>query len=101
MILWRVSIPLRRKLLLVAIFSLTVIVMAVAIIRVAVVYRSYTKNASLDWLFFWSSIEVATAIIVACLASFRQLFVASQNPSRYGGYDVEKTSDVLQSDQKS
>ena len=91
--LWHVRVPLGQKLILLGIFSLTVIVMIVAIIRVAVV----NKDGDISWLYLWSNVEMATckfscrsfdqlhpitdqslspkAIIIACLASFRQLFV--------------------------
>lgn len=95
MILWRVKIPLRRKLILLAIFSLTVIVMVVAIVRVTVVYSAHTKKSSLEWLFFWSSVEVATAIIVACLGSFRQLYVTSQNTDYCSSFVGDKLHDSL------
>ena len=94
--LWHVRVPMGQKLMLIGIFSLTVIVMIVAIIRVAIVNSSH-KDADVSWLFFWSNIEMATcksscrsfdqlrptidqslppkAVIIACLASFRQLFV--------------------------
>ena len=77
--------------------------MAVAIVRVAVV-NSPTKNPSISWLYLWSSIEMTTcmcfqiprrelivdyhisqqAIIVACLVSFRQLFITSRSGNQPG-----------------
>ena len=42
-----------------ALFSLTVVVMIVAIIRVAIV-SSTTHNIDLSWILFWSIIEMAT-----------------------------------------
>lgn len=59
MIVWRVRLPLRKKLILMAVFSLTVIVMAVSIIRVAVAY-SPNQNFHIAWLYFWSNIELTT-----------------------------------------
>jgi hypothetical protein len=75
--------------------------MSVAIIRV-VVNNSPDDNADISWLYFWSFIEMGTgifpappshsqhwlfsltAIIIACVASFRQLFVTSQNQHLFG-----------------
>lgn len=57
--LWHVRVPWRQKLVLMALFSLTVIVIIVSIIRVAVV-NSKTKNADISWLYLWSGIEMAT-----------------------------------------
>lgn len=60
LMLWHVRIPLQKKLILIGIFSITVVVMIVSIIRVAVVY-SYTHTADISWLYLWSSIEMATS----------------------------------------
>ncbi|KAF2846616.1 hypothetical protein T440DRAFT_432288 [Plenodomus tracheiphilus IPT5] len=77
LILWNTRVPLRRKLVLVGIFSVTVIVMVVSVIRVRVV-NSKTQNSEIAWLIFWSYIENGTAIMISCVASFRQLFVAQE-----------------------
>ncbi|KAL8644237.1 MAG: hypothetical protein Q9226_007866, partial [Calogaya cf. arnoldii] len=79
MMLWNVRIPLGKKIALMGLFSLTVIVIAVSIVRVAVV-TSRDTQADVTWLYIWSLIEMAVAVIVSCLASFRQLFVASNKP---------------------
>lgn len=73
--------------------------MVTAILRVAV-GMTYDGQMNIDWLCFWSFVEVdvgtlfrflpryfpntylhLVAIIVSCVASLRQLFVASQNQS--------------------
>ncbi|KAJ8071714.1 hypothetical protein OCU04_002030 [Sclerotinia nivalis] len=89
LILWNSRVPTRKKIILLGLFSLTVIVIIISIIRVAVVSSTDT-NVDTSWLYFWSNIEVTTSIIIACLTSFRQLFVHSQtrtnqepNPSHY------------------
>ncbi|MCJ1431731.1 hypothetical protein MMC27_001086 [Xylographa pallens] len=100
-ILWNIQINLRKKLALVGICSLTVFVIFVAIIRVVV----STKDDALDltWLILWGGVESSvgqsfipvlstgdplregancflhTAIIIACLASFRALYTRSEN----------------------
>ncbi len=61
LMLWNIQISLRKKLALMGIFSLTVIVMVVAIVRVAVVTTKNT-NADISWLYFWSNIEIAVGI---------------------------------------
>lgn len=61
--LWNVRLPLRQKVLLMTIFSLTVIVMIVSIIRVAIVgssTRSSTQQPDISWVYFWSNIEMST-----------------------------------------
>ena len=61
MIVWRVRIPQRKKLVLIAVFSLTVVVIIISIVRVAVV-NTPTKNPSVSWLYLWSSIEMTTCM---------------------------------------
>ncbi|KAL8885051.1 MAG: hypothetical protein Q9205_006905, partial [Flavoplaca limonia] len=79
--LWNVRLPIRQKLLLMTIFSLTVIVMIVSIIRVADVGSS-TQQPDISWVYFWSNIEMSTAIVIACISSFRQVFVNAHNRRR-------------------
>lgn len=55
--LWNVKINARQKLALTGIFSLTVITMMFAIIRVAVVTRQTRANPDSTWLYLWSAIE--------------------------------------------
>ncbi|KNG86927.1 hypothetical protein ANOM_005366 [Aspergillus nomiae NRRL 13137] len=83
LILWNTRISLRKKLILFGIFSATILVMAVAIIRV-VVNNSLNSSVDIGWLYFWSFVEMGTGIIIACIASFRQLFVSSQNQHLFG-----------------
>ncbi|RAL08034.1 uncharacterized protein BO97DRAFT_408592 [Aspergillus homomorphus CBS 101889] len=83
LILWKTRISFHKKLVLLSLFSVTVVVMAVSIIRV-VINNSLDKSVDLAWLYFWSFIELGTAIIISCIASFRQLFVTSQNQHLYG-----------------
>ncbi|KAF2647119.1 hypothetical protein K491DRAFT_551099, partial [Lophiostoma macrostomum CBS 122681] len=80
-LLWSVRIGFGRKVALVGLFSLVVITMTFAIIRVTVVSKGYTTTqqgarhqAELSWLYFWSFVEFAIAVLVACLVSFRALF---------------------------
>jgi hypothetical protein len=58
LLLWKVRISLRRKLALTGIFSLTIIVMIFAIVRVAIVTTD-NSNADISWLYMWSSIEMS------------------------------------------
>ncbi|KAL4744324.1 hypothetical protein BDW72DRAFT_199705 [Aspergillus terricola var. indicus] len=85
-LLWSAQIPTRRKIILMSILSMAVLIIIVAIVRVAVVA---TKNANPDgtWLWMWSFIEATVANIVACIASFRQLFV-QQGKARWGSRPV-------------
>ena len=56
--LWKVRIPLRTKLALIGIFSLTVITMIFSIVREIVVPVDGKINADITWLSLWSNIEM-------------------------------------------
>lgn len=102
LLLWNSRISWKKKLLLMSIFSLTVIVIIISIVRISLIISSANRG-DISWLYLWSNIEVVicmfshlctlmlslsltlepfTAIIVACLASFRQLYVKSDKPGR-------------------
>jgi uncharacterized membrane protein len=86
-------VPIRKKIILVSIFSATVAIMISAVVRVALV-NSTRQSADIAWLYFWGNVEVGVgnfhtytevqvhrlthfpAIIVSRVASFYQLFVA-------------------------
>ncbi len=95
--LWNVRVSWDKKLALMGIFSLTVFVIIVSIIRIAVV-TSKTVQGDVTWLYMWGLIEMAVgmffprhksmstttnailqnpAVVVSCLVSFRQFFVKS------------------------
>ena len=57
-LLWKVRMPLRKKLALMGIFSLTVLVMIISIVRVVVVRTSDKRNADQTWLFVWANVEL-------------------------------------------
>ncbi|CAD6588146.1 MAG: hypothetical protein ASARMPRED_003408 [Alectoria sarmentosa] len=76
--MWNIRISWGQKLALMGLFSLTIIATIVSILRVALV--SSTKHQiDTTWLYTWSNIDMAVAIMVACLASFRELFVKSES----------------------
>lgn len=62
--LWNVRLPRRQKVLLIILFSLTVVVMIVSIIRVTIV-GSETQDPDISWLYFWSNIEMPTGAFLA------------------------------------
>ena len=61
--LWNTRIPWRQKTVLIAIFSVLVVVMVVAIIRVAVV-EFPDKNPDVIWVYFWSTNEMTTGTYI-------------------------------------
>ncbi|KAI3399130.1 hypothetical protein diail_7709 [Diaporthe ilicicola] len=104
-ILWGVRISLRKKLALGAIFSLVGFTIVATVLRGALLSEVFTatttgKTFNIPWVWFWFHIEFCTAFIVACLVSFRSLFVhreqnsaaarraaaLQQRPSNYNPY---------------
>ncbi|KAF2119898.1 hypothetical protein BDV96DRAFT_566279 [Lophiotrema nucula] len=80
-ILWQVSIALKKKLMLSGIFGLVVFTMAITIVRGSIfggVYKTIDQNKRMDmnvtWIWFWFFIEFAVSFIIASLVSFRALF---------------------------
>ena len=61
LMLWNVRISLRLKSILIGIFSVTVVVMITAIIRVTTV-TSVNEEPDYSWLYFWSNIEMTTCM---------------------------------------
>ena len=55
--LWKVQISLRQKIMLGGIFSLTVFIIVIAIVRVGVLLNSSSGSADGSWLYLWSSVE--------------------------------------------
>ncbi|KAF7889869.1 uncharacterized protein EAF02_002284 [Botrytis sinoallii] len=83
-ILWKVKITPRHRMALYGLFSLTVITMAFAIIRVAVVTAA-SRQPDSSWLYMWSAIEPPVAVVISCLVSFRALFGKKEPVSRVTG----------------
>lgn len=78
--MWNVRILWQQKLALMGLFSLTIVATIVSILRVTLVTSNEHQPDS-TWLYTWSNLDMAVAIIVACLASFRQLFIKSEHNS--------------------
>lgn len=82
--LWNVKISLRQKILLMGIFSLSAVVMIVAVIRVALV--NTTRHArDISWLFFWNNMEMTTCkwscFLVDCLDQSEDCLLSQQSSS--------------------
>jgi hypothetical protein len=65
--LWDTKISRRHKITLFSIFSATILVMVIAILRVAV-DTSLNSPVNLGWLIFWSFIEINTGILLTIYA---------------------------------
>ncbi|KAK4182654.1 hypothetical protein QBC35DRAFT_546412 [Podospora australis] len=77
---WRLKMPLGKKLALIGLFSLGILTIAISITRIttqsAKLWGHDTVEASNLW--FWSSLLCSVAITVACLSSFPRLFQRSK-----------------------
>ncbi|OTA54022.1 hypothetical protein K449DRAFT_469708 [Hypoxylon sp. EC38] len=78
-LLWRTQIQRTKKFAILGLFSLSVITMVIAIVRVATIGVTRRPDGNLDstYLWLWTSIEPAVAIVVSCLSAFPQLFTQS------------------------
>ncbi|KAL8919058.1 MAG: hypothetical protein Q9172_005158 [Xanthocarpia lactea] len=73
----------RRKAALSGIFSLVVITMVFAVARTALITSSNTIQVDSSLLWMWSAIQASIAIIVACLATFPNLFSSESSRHRF------------------
>lgn len=107
-IVWKARVPLKKKIALAGICSLTAFMMVCAIIRVAGDTKG--KSTDLTWFLVWNAAEMTVgtlpfrfntrssvpaittkhsdnlillAIIVACIASFRSLYTKAKNTKKY------------------
>lgn len=60
--LWNIKINIRQKLALAGIFSLTVITMIFAIVRIAVITSQSRATLDQSWLYLWSAIEASVGM---------------------------------------
>ncbi|KAK0726540.1 hypothetical protein B0T21DRAFT_36071 [Apiosordaria backusii] len=84
-LIWDAKLRTAKKLAFIGLFSLTLLTMLVAILRVVGISSAKWANGQVDpsYLWLWSCIETCIAIIVACLTAFPQLFVSSKKPAVY------------------
>lgn len=81
-ILWNVKISLHKKLVLTAVFGLVGLTIAVTIVRASIFSPQYkainggsTEEVNICWVIFWFYVEFTVAFIIACIVSFRTLFI--------------------------
>ncbi|KAL8711637.1 MAG: hypothetical protein Q9220_004047 [cf. Caloplaca sp. 1 TL-2023] len=72
-LLHNLKISLKEKLMLGAVFSVGLIKIAFAVIRVVKVGAS-AEHVNPIWLALWSMVEASVAVVVVCLPSFKALF---------------------------
>lgn len=85
MLIWDSKLRMAKKLAVIGLFSLTLLTMLVAILRVVGISSATWANGQVDpsYVWLWSYIETCIAIIVACLTAFPQLFVSNKKPAPY------------------
>ncbi|KAH7313638.1 hypothetical protein B0I35DRAFT_480313 [Stachybotrys elegans] len=88
-LVWKSKINLRQKLLLTGVFLLVVFNIIVTIIRGSIFGGIYNNTSSNDrkvlnvsWMLFWFYLEYITALIVACLISFRSLWISRKQQNK-------------------
>ncbi|KAF4636503.1 hypothetical protein G7Y89_g1573 [Cudoniella acicularis] len=103
-ILWKSRISMRKKLILTFIFSLVFITIAITIVRGSVFHKVYNaagsehaqmQSATFTW--FWFYCEFTVAFIVACIVSFRTLFVQRENISSARAQEQQQREEACQS----
>lgn len=70
---FRVQRPLLQKLALGGIFSLGIVIIIFAIIRIAVT-NQHNSHPETSWLNLWSQIEASVAVVISSLAPFKSFF---------------------------
>ncbi|KAI1087192.1 hypothetical protein F5B19DRAFT_500296 [Rostrohypoxylon terebratum] len=87
-ILWSSRISMRKKLALTFVFSLVFLTIAITIVRGSIFHAIYGADASeigqvqsSTFTWFWFYTEFSVAFIIACMVSFRTLFVQQDRKS--------------------
>lgn len=75
-LLWKVRINLRQKLGLALVLCLSIVMVIIAIVRIAGI-RLGGGNVDIVWLAFWMQQECSVAVIMVSCSAFRSFFVAS------------------------
>jgi len=81
---WRVQLPLRTRVALIAVFAMGFVIPVIAVVRILVLDATSSKHPELSWLNLWTLIESTVAVFVCCLAPFKVLFSRGTRPVRHG-----------------
>lgn len=79
-LLWRVRINLHQKLGLALVLCLSLVMVIIAIVRIAGI-KLGGGNVDIVWLAFWMQQECSIAVIMVSSSAFRSFFVASTTKS--------------------
>lgn len=80
----RVQLPFTQKVALGSVFSLGIVVMIFAVIRVIVTNRART-HPDVSWLNLWSQIEASVAVVISSVAPFKTFFTQRRTKSYHYG----------------
>ena len=78
MLLWRVQLQLRQKVALGVSLCLSLIMISVAVVRMAGM-RLGENNVDVVWIEFWLQQECSIAVTMVSVSAFRSFFVASSS----------------------
>lgn len=87
----RVRLPMAQKMALGAVFSLGVVIMVFAVIRIVVTEQA-NAHPETSWLNLWSQIEASVAVIISSLAPFKSFFTSRRNKTYPSGEAAQKPS---------
>ncbi|EFW18033.1 conserved hypothetical protein [Coccidioides posadasii str. Silveira] len=83
-LIWGLHISRQRKIAVCAMFSVAILCMITAIIRlVQINSKTGITNPNVQWVALWGTVEATTAIIVGCLPTFRFLRKTSRATGAY------------------
>ncbi|KAI1373880.1 hypothetical protein F4677DRAFT_427526 [Hypoxylon crocopeplum] len=101
-IVWKTKINLRQKLVLTAVFFLVGLTIAVTIIRGSIFGGVYKDAGDADakvidtsWVIFWLFIEYIVSFIIACIISFRSLWINIIEKSKGREIELSKQRRVI------
>ncbi|KAK3988843.1 hypothetical protein QBC44DRAFT_397407 [Cladorrhinum sp. PSN332] len=87
-IVWNVRLSRRQRLALTALFAMSLFTVAVIIVRASVFFKDRPSKRptpiNLSWTWFWTVMEFYVSFVIACLMSFRNLFVHRGNTMSQG-----------------
>lgn len=88
-IVWQVQLRWQQKVILTSLFCLVLVTVGVTIARAVISLQHHPDGTLIDieYMLVWSCLECSIAIIVACISSFRSLFV-KRKPSHRRRRDV-------------
>jgi len=84
-LLWKVQITMRQKLGLALFLCLSLVMVVVAVVRIAGIHLS-RGNVDIVWLAFWMQQESSIAVIMVSSSAFRSFFVVNTVDSPSPGY---------------